>query len=167
MRSPRAIGPLVAARGAAIVSERFWSHVDRRGPDDCWLWKGARFSSGYGRVRMGGGTITAHRLGWVLAHGDIPVDIQVCHRCDNPPCCNPAHLFAATCRDNIADCITKGRRADHRGVKHPCAKLTEADVLEIRRRWEAREPLAAIAPDFGITRAMVSIIGLRRAWTHL
>ena len=86
---------------------RFWAKVERRGGDECWLWLGACDSAGYGRTTKA--AIPAHRLAWELTFGEDPGDLFVCHHCDNPPCCNPAHLFLGTSGDNSRDSVAKGR----------------------------------------------------------
>jgi hypothetical protein len=95
--------------------DRFWSKVATAGPDDCWPWTAATTPKGYGRwtYREGGKNChtTAHRKAWELANGPIPAGFQVLHRCDNPPCCNPAHLWLGTHRDNMADKVAKGRQS--------------------------------------------------------
>lgn len=95
----------------------FWSKVDRRAADECWPWLGHRNHRGYGRFtrRFGSGTsksrhVPAARMAWELTHlQEFPVGHHACHRCDNPPCCNPAHVFPGTDRDNMRDCVAKGR----------------------------------------------------------
>lgn len=99
----------------ATFVERFWSRVARADGDLCWLWTAARFSSGYGRValpRANGSPQTlegAHRMAWILTNGPIPANLWVLHRCDNPPCCRPEHLFLGTHTDNMRDMTQKGR----------------------------------------------------------
>lgn len=99
--------------GGRPLEERFWEKVDRRGPDDCWLWT-ASLSAGYGQIGLGGkdgGNGHAHRVAWELSRGPIPVGLNVLHRCDVPACCNPRHLFLGTLRDNTVDMYAKGRAA--------------------------------------------------------
>lgn len=107
-------------------ADRFWSRVDVGAPNACWEWQGARDSFGYGQARE-----ATHRTAWALTHGPIPSGMCVCHRCDNPPCCNPDHLFLGTRADNNRDRHAKGRSANlERGERHPQAGLTAAKVSE-------------------------------------
>lgn len=105
---------------AGTVDE-FWASVDVRGPDECWEWTGCRLpirpsGGGYGitgKAKIGeAGTTTAHRVAFILTYGPVPAGHDICHHCDNPPCCNPAHLFDGTTADNMQDCLAKGRRND-------------------------------------------------------
>ena len=101
-------------------SVRFWAMVDvSSGPAACWPWRGTTVSGGYGRFRRrAGARIVASRMAYLLTHDAIPNGLDVLHGCDNPPCCNPAHLFTGTARDNALDMMAKGRAggwaADHR-----------------------------------------------------
>lgn len=95
--------------------EKFWARVARS--DGCWLWTGGTGPRGYGVVRYQGAAFRAHRLAWILTHGPIPEGLFVCHHCDNPPCCNPAHLFLGTGADNMRDMANK-RRGYHVGSKY-------------------------------------------------
>ena len=154
------------------IAERFWARV-KKGPD-CWLWIGrSRHRGGYGMLGRGGrqaGMIGAHRVSWELHHGTIPIGLVVCHRCDNPPCVNPDHLFLGTPRDNVHDAISKGRMvyADHAGEKNGHARLTNAAVAEIRRRYAVGDVTqTALAKQFGVPQTHISRIVLRQQWTEV
>lgn len=146
---------------------RFWSHVDKSsGPESCWPWTGNRMVNGYGRYSQD----LAHSLVYELTYGSHPEDKPcTCHRCDNPPCCNPSHLFAGSYADNNADRVAKGREGVHVsfGEGNGLAKLTESDIREIRRRRATGELLTSIAADFGINMSNVSQIFRRVTWKHI
>ena len=140
--------------------QRFWSKVDRRGPDDCWEWLGGRDGFGYGRFCFKGKETLAHRAAWQLEKGPIPAGMCVCHSCDNPPCANPAHLFLGTQSENHADMVRKGRIA--RGEKNGMTKITAAQVTELCERYAAGETQTALAAEFGVTQPAVSYAILHR-----
>ncbi len=145
---------------------RFWSHVDRRGPDECWPWKGGLHTMGYGKFSVGYRTLFVHRVALFLGSGIDPHPLQACHKCDYKPCCNCAHLFPGTQADNIADMITKGRAAG--GEKHGMAKLTAEQVIEIRNIYAAGGiRKSRLAERFGITFTTVADIIRGHHWKHL
>ncbi len=129
----------------------FWSLVDRRGPEDCWEFTASRFKFGYGRIRFGGRSVTAHRLAWTLTFGDPGPELNVCHRCDNPPCCNPAHLFLGSDRDNVQDALQKGRRVPRSSIPHQTVAAIKRLALD---GWG----IADIARAYGVTSSAVKHI---------
>jgi len=148
--------------------ERFWEKVDRRGPDECWEWTGGRFPTGYGIFNAGKGALRstrAHRYSYELAHGPIPVGVFVCHRCDNPPCVNPAHLFAGSRRDNDGDKVRKLRHAH--GERHGAACLTDREVALAREKVASGATRAEIASRMGVHPATVAMAVNGRSWKHL
>lgn len=115
--------PVVSLANKA--GDRFWSRVDKTGgPAACWPWTGPRYETGYGRLRIIGIPYRAPRIAYFLAHGTDPADKFVCHRCDNPPCCNPAHLFLGTTRQNGRDMASKGRAKNQHGEQKRTEKRT-------------------------------------------
>lgn len=119
---------------------RFWEKVDKRSPEECWDWRGADDQHGYGQIRIAGRLVKAHRFSYEIHFGPIPPGKQVLHRCDRPPCCNPAHLFLGTAKENIADMWVKGRgslppRNDVRGERNGHAQFTNEQVRRLRREF--------------------------------
>lgn len=145
--------------------ERFWSKVARCGESDCWEWPGARMKAGYGviKLRRPRRNESTHRLAWILTHGPIPPGLCVCHRCDNPPCCNPAHLFLGTDADNAKDKIIKGRQV--RGELVGTSKLTAQQVDAMRQAYAAGNvKQKELGAHFGVSIAQVSRIVNRIRW---
>ncbi len=161
------------------LEERFWAKVNKDGPivreelGPCWEWTVTLSSTGYGQIRIGprigGRLFLAHRVAYALEHGMAPSDIalHVCHRCDNPKCVRPSHLFLGTAADNMADMVAKGRYSDRprlRGEAHPMARLTEDKVRAIRNSTgDQREAAKA----FGCSQGTVHLIRKGKIWRHV
>lgn len=139
---------------------RFWSKVDIRGPDDCWVWKAGRFDSGYGVFTIKRRNVRAHRFAYEIANG--PTDLCVLHKCDNPPCCNPAHLWEGTELENVHDRDRKGRNC--KGEDHPNAKLTPSAVRMIRSDPRGH---VVVARAMNVSRSLVQKIRQGKAWSHV
>lgn len=148
---------------------------------DCWVWSGPRFTDfGYGRVRVNGREIHAHRCAHELFIGPIPDGLEVLHKCDNPPCVNPAHLYSGTQQQNMDDKVRRGRAATadrngkrtcpekvQRGADHWKARLSEESVRAIRTRRAAGETLAMLGHEFGISKTHVSRLARGVGWKHV
>jgi hypothetical protein len=146
--------------------ERFWKRVQKGGPDDCWPWHGAKSKDGYGEVGVACTSTHAHRVAYELTHGPVGKTYKICilHTCDNPPCCNPAHLFAGTRKDNVADMVNKGRMAGAIGARNCKVVLTEAQVLEI---FASNESNVALGEAYDVAPTTISAIRNQRNWKHL
>jgi len=142
----------------AADTARFWSHVDVRGPRECWPWTRARAGAGYGRFSASGRLLTASRVAYELTHGPLH-SAEARHTCDNPPCCNPAHLIPGSHAQNMADMAERERS--------PQRRLTAVQVKEIRSRRRAGALIVALAAEFGVTPSNVSQIVRHRTWKHL
>jgi len=122
----------------------------------CIEFTGTKHPFGYGAMKVDGVPTGAHRVAWALAFGPIPEGKHVCHRCDNPPCVTPEHLFLGTNADNIRDKVAKGRqRGPGRGEQHHNAKISDADAEAIRASTKLQKELAV---EYGISQSMVSRI---------
>jgi len=162
--NPTHITPIKGSRPKKLPLSLFWSYVVFRGaPNGCWGWNGPVNSKGYGSV----GDWKAHRLSYELHFGPIPPGRHVCHRCDNPPCCNPDHLFAGTPQDNVRDCANKGRLIRANGVRVNTAKLTDDQVRAIREAYASGQTQVAIASAFDMSQPQVSVIVRRTGWKHV
>src|SRR6185312_10444443 len=147
------------------IAECIWQRIDVRGPDDCWEWQGRRGVTGYGRVFLPGGkNWMAHRLAAALS-GKVPgAGEYVCHTCDNPPCCNPNHLWVGTEAENVADMVRKGRQHHPRGELSSSVKLSADVIDEIRLRDRPRKELAR---KFGVTVYTIDDVRRARSWQHI
>ncbi|KKL67586.1 hypothetical protein LCGC14_2133510 [marine sediment metagenome] len=133
-------------------------------PNGCWEWQGCRLKDGYGLIGRGGGKrgmLRVHRAMWEIVFGPIPDGMDVLHRCDNPPCANPTHLWLGTHADNMADMIAKGRCADRAGEKNGNAKLTWEQVKAIRADTRFQRVIAA---EYGVVPQLISQIKLGQIW---
>lgn len=161
-------------------AERLWARVKKK-RNGCWEWNGARSPSGHGSMRLGKGHISTHRLSFELAYGPIPSRMFICHRCDNPPCVNPEHLFLGTPADNMRDRDSKGRgatgRRNGRHTKPECTargeqcgrtKLTTRQVLDIREAYaNERISMRALGAIYGISHTQVRYVVRGLSWAHL
>ena len=158
------------ARHRRPVAERFHDRYEKS-EGGCWQWLASGTSEGYGRIESGGRKILAHRLSFVLHKGEIPEGMLVLHRCDNPGCVNPDHLFLGSNADNSDDKVRKNRQSKgsahgswSRGENHYRTQLTDEDIRRIRA--DSR-PHKAIGAEYGISFSHVSDIKRRVKWKHV
>lgn len=146
-----------------MTEDRFWQRVDKSGGDGaCWPWIGSKHADGYGKLRWSGASLLAHRTAYELTNGKIPGGLCVRHKCDNRPCCNPAHLEVGTWADNVNDKVERGRQI--RGEQSPQAKLTAAEVEDIRRGFRNGTTRYELADRFGVSHAQICNIINGRRW---
>lgn len=152
---------------------RFWSKVDKtigQGPaGTCWIWQAGKYPFGYGqfwdtRIRKGN---CAHRVAWELTQGSIPEQAHLCHKCDNPSCVNPEHLFPGTPKDNAQDRSAKGRNNIPCGQASRLAKLSEVQVQEIVLLIQQGISHTVIARQYGVSRQAITLIAKGKNWKHI
>lgn len=158
----------------------FWDRVDKSG--ECWVWTALTDRAGYGRIfglpyGLSRQPVLAHRVSWLLTHGELDPDLCVLHHCDNPPCVRPDHLFLGTNADNSADMVQKGRgnteparkawKVFFSGENNFGAKLTDDQVMDLRRRAAAGEFGKPLAKEFGISASTAQSIIRGDHWQHL
>lgn len=195
IRKAGGIGP--GGRITKHNAETFWALVERGAADKCWPYKGPKTPRGYGAITYLKKSWRAHRLAWTLTKGPIPAGQVVCHKCDNPPCCNPAHLFLGTNGDNTRDAKRKGRLAsgerhptkvhgtahlprgaDHhsktnpacvaRGERNAGAKMTELTAIAIlQRRADTGLSAKKLAIEFGVGFGSVKHLLKGKTWAYL
>lgn len=150
------------------MTDKFWDKVDKT--SDCWEWVGYREKTNYGRVSFrGNNKMLTHRVSWILTNGEIPNDLCVLHRCDNPPCVNPEHLFLGTIADNNADRDRKGRWKENgiKGSQHWRSKIDESDVRVIKGLISVGTKQRAIARFFDMSEQAIGDIKAGRRWRHV
>ncbi len=147
------------------LAERFWEKVDIRGPDECWEWLGYKDHAGYGEMRVDGKRQRSTHVLWYLRHGEYPPKGRLaCHKCDNPSCLNPKHLYLGSQQSNVRDKVQRGRQA--KGEQAGPA-MTEAQVHAIRAGLERGETQKSIAHWLRVTTRTIGNISRRKTWKHL
>ena len=159
------------------VQTRFWKKVKILEDNECWEWQAGKNYKGYGEFYVAGERhLHAHQISWIHRNDEIPEGMCVLHRCDNPSCVNPNHLFLGTNQDNVTDKMNKGRWKSHFlvGEEHPqhgtnskFNKLSEQDVKDIREKYKAGQTLRSIAKEFGVVHGVINNIIQGRKWSWL
>lgn len=159
------------ARTVALLDrqDEFWSRVTKGAPEQCWLWHGSTETEGYGRMKIGGRYYKAHRLAWFYTYGSFPSEgLALCHHCDTPLCCNPAHLFPGSFADNVHDMCSKGRNRYVVGEEHGMARLRAEDVRAIRQMYASgMANCAELGEQYGVSGGHVWQIISGRCWKHV
>jgi len=151
-------------------SKRFWTKVNIS--DGCWIWNSSRNKTGYGTFSIKHHPYKAHRVAWEQTFGEIPKGFHVLHRCDNPPCVNPEHLFLGTHQDNMRDMDMKGRRAKPNGMNTPVGSdspnsvLREDHVRQIRSQ-KGKVSYRDLAEQYGVGYSTIRHIMNFDTWKHV
>ncbi|MCO5195548.1 MAG: HNH endonuclease [Anaerolineae bacterium] len=152
------------------LEQRVWSKIERAAPNRCWLWGASTDRSGYGKISVHGRMIIATRVVYELATGQsLTRDQVICHRCDNPACCNPAHLFVGSQSDNMDDMHRKQRHSQNqKGERNGNARLSAEQVREIRRRYIPHKVgVKKLGKEYGVHYDTIHKIVTRKSWRHL
>lgn len=154
--------------------ERFWDKVLIIPFSECWEWTGSRNKEGYGHFRIANKVVKAHRVSFELKNGPIPKYSLICHKCDNPSCVNPCHLFLGTHKDNKMDCVSKNRHYKYGKPPHvpgeKCGQhfLKEKQVIAIRKEYRnGYGEMTRLAIKYGVTRGSIYRIITRKNWKHI
>lgn len=132
--------------------------------NNCIEFSGPKTKFGYGKQKFKGKQTSAHRVAYQKAYGEIPKGLCVLHKCDNPSCINPEHLFLGTHKDNTKDMFTKNRANKAKGVTNGTSKLTEAEVLQIRN---SIEKYSILSKKFNVSKALICLVKQRKLWKHI
>jgi len=149
-----------------LIYNRFWEKVDKG--ESCWQWTAGDNGEGYGRFRHDNQKVGAHRFSWEFHFGDIPDSMLVCHKCDNPGCVNPDHLFLGTNQDNMNDMVKKGRNKIRVGAANNKTKLNVEKVKTIRFLYsKGNHTQRELAKMFGVGQPCIKDIVNRITWKHV
>lgn len=143
---------------------RFWKYVKKA--NGCWKWTGSKDNHGYGQIRIAVNRCEkAHRISWEIHNGPIPEGLWVLHKCDNPECCNPEHLFTGTLQDNIMDMVKKGRQS--KGSAKKISKLSESTVEQLRIDRKSGMSYSQLAIKYGVSVATAFNAANHKTWKHV
>lgn len=153
------------------IIDRFESKIDKKDNNSCWEWTASRNKTNYGYFRIHPKTFLAHRISYLIYIGS-PDGLMVCHKCDNPPCVNPNHLFLGTNKDNMIDMAKKKRCTFQKnpmpGTKHPSHKINDGIVKSIRNEFDnSYGCITRLSNKYNISRKLVYNLIKRKSWSHI
>lgn len=150
------------------IKERFEEKISKDENTGCWNWISSRRKNGYGEFTINYKNRLAHRVSYELYNGFIPDGFCVCHKCDNPACVNPEHLFAGSIKDNMVDKVKKNRNPDFKGINNPVAIFSEQDILTIRSKYIPHVyTLKQLAKEYNVCPQHIHDIVKRKIWKHI
>jgi hypothetical protein len=151
------------------IENRFWKHVETGNDDECWRWLACVDKDGYGKFFLEGKIVSAHRYSYKLVKGIIGEGLCICHRCDNPICVNPNHLFSGTVKDNNIDKMKKGRaKGNGKGELNTQAKLKSEDVIEIRQKYDTGLfSHSQLVDIYKVSKSQIQRIISKKFWKHI
>ena len=158
--------------GRRTIEERFWSRVDKSDADGCWFWLGTINNKGYGSIRFEGKTYGSHVISFFLEHGRFPETCGL-HKCDNPLCVRPDHIFEGTKKDNTVDMMNKGRHkhgtgnTGKKGSSSSRARFTDEQVRDMRNMLKNGATLQVVADKYNAHKAYISLIKRGLRWAHI
>lgn len=145
---------------------RFWSKVDRKNKNECWNWESSKNENGYGKFCINYKLYKAHRVSYFIKYNKDPRNLLICHKCNNPSCVNPYHLFSGTHKENIEQAVSEGRSRIIKGSKNQLAKLQESEVIEIKK-LKGLINKHEVAKRFHVASATIYDIWADRTWSHI
>jgi hypothetical protein len=158
-RQKRGSDPATKSIKEKSFNERFWEKVAKQGEEACWEWIGTKHKKGYGSIRNADKMEKAHRVAYEMSKGPIPKGLLVCHKCDNPGCVNPTHLFVGTNDDNMQDMVAKGRASRQRTTNILTREQAKA-VYDVRYSVSA----TALAKEYSVAKPTIYAIWSQRNW---
>lgn len=167
----------VSAEEDPETLQNFWSAIDKNGREPqtiiykdlqgpCWRWKKCLNKAGYGRIG-GVNRMLAHRFSWLIHYGKIPDGMEVCHKCNNPECVRPDHLYVGTHGDNVRQSIVEGRLVRDRGEQHSVSVLTEEIVVSLRRLYSSGNSTTELSATFGLDAGTIYQCIVGKTWKHV
>jgi predicted XRE-type DNA-binding protein len=147
------------------LEERFFNKVNKT--HSCWEWTAGKDRYGYGSIRINNKVLRTHRVSYQLHYGDFDIALFVCHKCDNKKCVNPEHLFLGTHQDNMTDKVNKGKQPNLIGKNNPNTKLTEDNVIQIKKLLFVGMKQREIAQKYNVSQNQISQIKNNKAWKHI
>lgn len=146
------------------IAPRFWSKTEVTWPSKCWNWRGPKYHFGHGVFAFRRKPARAHRISWIIANGEIPEGQLVLHKCDNPACVNPNHLYLGSSKDNNRDMVNRGRQYTRKGIAY---KFTFEIAKKIRARYKAEKiSCEKLAREYNVSYTTMNLLLRGKTWSE-